>query len=170
MRQDRISEAWSNTFAQQFRSDLITHWHNEREYTLEVLEAMPAEYFSYKPAVAQSTFAEQLRHTARANALYFSGFAKDAQVPIDPTSLDKDSLREYVSATFAYVESILSNLSELDFFRRDLDMPFPAELHTAQDIFLRAYRHTADHRGQLICYLRLKGIAPPQWRFPPNGG
>ena len=169
MKQDTIPEAWHNTFAQQLRSHLIIHWHNEREYTLEVLEAMPAEHFSYKPVIAQNTFAEQLKHIARANALYFSSFAKNTQIPIDPVSLDKSSLREYVAATFAYVGSILSSLSESDFLRRDLSMPFPAKLHTAQDVFLRAYRHTADHRGQLVCYLRLKGISPPQWRFPPNG-
>jgi uncharacterized damage-inducible protein DinB len=169
MKQGTIPDVWHNTFAQQLRSDLITHWHNEREYTLEVLETMPAKHFSYRPTVAQNTFAEQLKHTARANTLYFFSFAKDAQIPIDPTSLDKSSLREYVSVTFEYAGSILSNLSESDFSRRDLSMPFPAKPHTAQDVFLRAYRHTADHRGQLICYLRLKGISPPQWRFSPNG-
>lgn len=170
MHQKTIPEAWQNTFAQQLRSDLIIHWKNESAYTLEVLEAMPAKHFMYRPTVEQNTFAEQLKHTARANVLYFSSFSKGVHIPIDPVSLDKSSLRDYVSTTFEYVGAILFNLNESDFSRRDLSMPFPGKFHTAQDVFLRAYRHTADHRGQLICYLRLKGISPPQWRFPPNGG
>ena len=163
------SAAWENAFAQQLRDDLLSHWRSEREYTLEVLEAMPAEHFSYKPVDVQRTFAEQLEHAALANARYFSGFAKDAPAPTDPASLSKESLREFVAATFDYVESVLSALNEADFLRRDLNMPFRSRPHTAQDIFLRAYMHTAHHRGQIIAYLRLKGITPPPWRFPANG-
>ena len=163
------SSAWKNTFAQQLRDDLLVHWRSEREYTLEVLEAMPAEHFSFKPVDEQRTFAEQLEHTAQANAHYFASFAKDAQPPGDPASLSKESLREFVAATFEYGLSVLSSLNESDFLRRDLNMTFRSRPHTAQDVFLRAYTHTAHHRGQAIAYLRLKGITPPSWRFPANG-
>ncbi len=163
------SSAWKNSFAQQLRDDLLVHWRSEREYTLEVLEAMPAEHFDFKPVDEQRTFAEQLQHTGLANAHYFASFAKDAGPPADPTSLSKESVRKCVAATFDYSESVLSSLSESDFSRRDVKMRFPGRAHTAQDVFLRAYVHTAHHRGQIIAYLRLKGITPPPWRFPPNG-
>ncbi len=161
--------AWKNMFARQLRDDLLAHWRSEGKYTLEVLEAMPAEHFSFKPVDEQRTFAEQLQHTAEANATYFSSFEKDAAVPDGPASPSKESMREYVAATFDYGESVLSSLSEDDFERRDLRMRFRSRPHTAQDIFLRAYVHTAHHRGQTIAYLRLKGITPPAWRFPANG-
>ena len=163
------SSAWNNTFAQQLRDDLLSHWRSERDYTLEVLEAMPAEHFSFKPVDEQRTFAEQLQHTGLANAHYFASFAKEPEPPGDPTSPTKESVRDYVAASFEYGLSILSSLSEADFLRRDVKMPFPSRPHTAQDIFLRAYTHTAHHRGQAIAYLRLKGITPPAWRFPANG-
>jgi uncharacterized damage-inducible protein DinB len=28
--------------------------------------------------------------------------------------------------------------------------------------------HTAHHRGQLVVYLRVKGIVPPTWAFEPT--
>jgi uncharacterized damage-inducible protein DinB len=36
------------------------------------------------------------------------------------------------------------------------------------DIFLRAYMHTAHHRGQIITYLRVNEIVPPTWKFEPH--
>jgi uncharacterized damage-inducible protein DinB len=30
--------------------------------------------------------------------------------------------------------------------------------------------HTAHHRGQIVVYLRVKGITPPAWQFEPTVG
>ena len=145
------SPGWFNGFAEQLRNDLLSHWRSTREYSLEMLEAMPAEHFVFRPVEEQQTFAEQFEHFASSNAGYFSRFEKevDEPRPTRPKSLTKDALREFVRATFNYVEAVLSGLTE--------------------DIFLRAYMHTAHHRGQIVTYLRLKGVTPPSWRFPPNG-
>jgi hypothetical protein len=62
---------------------------------------------------------------------------------------------------------VLRKLTEKDILRSDLGQPrFPA--HTGTDLCLRAYTHTAHHRGQAIVYLRVKGIAPPTWAFEPT--
>lgn len=165
------STGWSNRFAKQLRDDMLSHWRSTAEYSLEVLEAMPAEHFDFRPVEEQMTFAEQLTHFSSANAGYFSGFGKDAGGPRPerPEKLAKDTVRSFSQATFAYVEAILSNLTEKDFFRRDIQFSSRSGPHTAQDIFFRAYMHTAHHRGTIIAYLRLKGVTPPRWRFPPNG-
>ena len=165
------STHWSNRFAEQFRHDLVAHWRSTREYSLEVLEAMPAGHFDFRPVEEQRTFAEQIEHFAGSNVGYFSRFEKDVGEPrpAKPQALTKDTLREFLTKSFDYVENVLSGLIEEDFLRRDVEMGFRAGPHTAQDIFLRAYMHTAHHRGQIITYLRLKGVTPPRWRFPPNG-
>ena len=165
------SSGWSKGFAEQLRSDLLAHWHSTREYSLEMLEAMPAEHFDFKPVEEQQTFAEQFEHFASNNAGYFSHFRKEVGEPrpTRPESLTKDTLREFVGATFDYVEAVLSGLTEEEFLRRDVRMSPRSKSHTAQDVFLRAYMHTAHHRGQIVTYLRLKGVTPPGWRFPPNG-
>lgn len=166
------STGWSNGFAKQLRDDMLSHWRSTAEYSLEVLEAMPPEHFDFRPVEEQMTFAEQLTHFSSANAGYFSGFGKDAGGPRPerPAHLTKDTVRSFAQAAFAYVETILSHLTEADFFRRDIRFSSRSGPHTAQDIFFRAYMHTAHHRGTIIAYLRLKGITPPRWRFPPSGG
>ena len=165
------STGWSNSFAEKLRDDMLGHWRSTAEYSLEVLEAMPAEDFGYRPVDEQMTFAEQLTHFSSSNAGYFSGFGKDVgrSRPQRPEKLTKDTVRDFSKATFAYVEAILGNLTEVEFFRRDVNFSSRSGPHTAQDIFFRAYMHTAHHRGTIIAYLRLKGITPPRWRFPPNG-
>ena len=165
------SGKWPNRFAEQLRDDFLGHWRSTSEYSLEVLEAMPAEHFGFKPNSEQRTFGEQLAHLASANAGYFERFEKDAggPRPEPPETPTKDTLREFLTKSFGYVETVLASLTQEDFLRRDISMRFRSAPHTAQDIFLRAYMHTAHHRGQIVTYLRLKGITPPSWRFPPNG-
>ncbi len=165
------SSGWSNGFAEQLRKDFLSHWRSTREYCLEMLEAMPAEHFDFKPVEEQDTFAQQFEHFARSNVGYFSHFHKEVGEPrpTRPESLTKDTVRKFVVAMFDYVEAVLSSLTEEEFLRRDVRMSPGSKSHTAQDVFLRAYMHTAHHRGQIVTYLRLKGITPPGWRFPPNG-
>ncbi len=161
--------SWANAFAQQLRDDLLSHWRAERAYTMEALEAMPAADFDFRPSPEQRTFGEQLAHLGRANAAYFSSFAKaEGDPPTPPESAAKQDVSGYLAATFDFVERTLAGMTEADFSRRDVGLG-RAGLHTTIDLFLRGYTHTAHHRGQIITYLRLKGITPPTWRFTPNG-
>ena len=165
------SGKWKNRFAEHLRNDFLGHWRSTSEYTLDILEAMPAEHFAFKPNEEQRTFGEQLEHLANSNARYFERFEKEAAGPAPgaPKTLTKDTVREFLTKTFGYVETVLTSLTEEDFLRRDVRMGFRSVPHTAQDVFLRAYMHTTHHRGQIVTYLRLKGITPPRWRFPPSG-
>ena len=160
--------AWSNEFAKRQRDDFLAHWRSTREYTLEVLGIMPADKLDFKPSDEQRTFAEQLEHLARANDAYYSRFEKELETPRPepPAELTKESLRQYLTASFDYSEAVLEAVTEADFMRRDLILREP---HSAQDVFLRGYMHTAHHRGQVITYLRILGIEPPLWRFPGQG-
>ena len=163
------SAEWTNAFARRLRDDLLNHWRVEREYTMEALEAMPAEDFDFRPSPEQRTFGEQLVHLGRANAAYFRAFAREGISPPEPPdSTAKETARSYVAASFDFVELTLAGMSEADFARRDVAFG-RAAAHTTIDLFLRGYTHTAHHRGQIITYLRVKGVEPPVWRFQPNG-
>ncbi len=159
---------WKNRFAQQLRDDFRAHWKSEKEYSLAVLEAMPAEHFDFKPTPEQRSFSEQVAHFTSANMGYFVRFAKSAAPPPRPDKVTPEALRAFLLGTYDYVDKVLESLTEADFTRRDIAMGrMPA--HTAQDVFLRAYMHSAHHRGSVVAYLRLKGVEPPAWRFPGLG-
>src|SRR5258708_28894540 len=67
---------WNNPFVNQWHDSFLEHWRDTVEYTLAVLEAMPATAFESKPNPAQRTFGEQLCHLATANVVYFKVFDK----------------------------------------------------------------------------------------------
>ena len=59
-------------------------------------------------------------------------------------------------------------MTEKDILRTDIQFSPRLPKHSTVDIFLRAYMHTAHHRGQIITYLRVNEIKPPTWKFEPH--
>ncbi|MCW5981114.1 MAG: DinB family protein [Bryobacteraceae bacterium] len=160
--------AQTGSFVLQFRDSFLRHWQVERGYTLAVADAMPAEQYEFKPHPVQRSFGEQFVHLAGANTRYFSAFGL-APPPEPPAGAGKEIVRGYIDASWDYTIEVLKKLSEKDLLRADLGAP-RFKPHSGVDLCLRAYTHTAHHRGQTIVYLRLKGIAPPAWSFEPTAG
>jgi uncharacterized damage-inducible protein DinB len=162
---------WSNIFAKTWQESFIEHWRDTTEYTLAVLDAMPADAFDTRPNPEQRPFGDQLKHLASANIAYFRAFGLvPAPEATDASPTDKDAVRKFVSASFDYVSAVLAKLTERDLARKDLVLRKGAAPHSGTDICMRAYMHTAHHRGQAVVYLRVKGITPPAWKFEPTTG
>lgn len=169
---------WTNSFSKTLRDSFAAHWLDTKEYTLAVLDAMPADGFDSRPNAAQRTFGEQLIHLSRANNAYFRGFdVVPAPAPLDATQeeldklvspSDKAAVRRYLEASFDYGTEVLNNLTQ-ELLTGDVTL-FGRQRHTGTDVFLRAYMHTAHHRGQIVVYLRVRGITPPAWQFEPTVG
>jgi uncharacterized damage-inducible protein DinB len=160
---------FSNAFAQAFLKSFVEHWRDTREYTLAVLDAMPADKFTSKANPAQRTFGEQMLHLTSANSAYFRGF--DLVPPPDmkaPNAADKAAVRAFVVAGFDFTDAVLAKMTEKDLLRTDIKFSPRLPPHSTVDIFLRAYMHTAHHRGQIITYLRVNEIVPPTWKFEPH--
>jgi uncharacterized damage-inducible protein DinB len=157
------------SFATSWRNIFIAHWKDTKEYSLAVVDAMPAEGFASKPTPVQMTFGEQMKHHARANVAYFNAFGlvSPPSAPAAGTD-DKEAVRRYVEAAFDYVLTVLDKMGDKDLLRTDLNMWKGAPPHSGVDICLRAYTHTAHHRGQAVVYLRLQGVKPPTWKFEPH--
>lgn len=163
------SAPWGNAFAQAFLASFLAHWKDTREYTLAVLEAMPGDRFTSKANPAQRTFGEQLVHLTSANTAYFRGFdLAPAPAMKAPDAADKAAVRAFVTAGFDFTDAVLAKMTEKDVLRTDVRFSPRLPPHSAVDIFLRAYMHTAHHRGQIISYLRVNEIQPPAWKFEPH--
>ena len=76
------------------------------------------------------------------------------------------AVRRFVVASFDYGTEVLRNLTQ-DLLTGNVTL-FGRQPHTGTDVFLRAYMHTAHHRGQIVVYLRVRGITPPAWQFEPT--
>lgn len=127
---------------------------------LAVIEAMPADKFSYKPTPDQMTFGHLVVHITESN----NGLcAKLAGVPapkIDELKEtdSKDKLLAAATASFNFCSTALANLDDstlgdhVDFGR--------VQGPRAMGVFFLA-GGWADHYGAAAMYLRLNGILPP---------
>ncbi|MBM3811496.1 MAG: DinB family protein [Acidimicrobiia bacterium] len=157
-----------DAFITQWRDSFLKHWKVTAEYTIAVADAMPEDAYTFKPTDAQRNFAEQMVHLGRANVAYMTAFGiVQPPAPPAPTETSKKVVRAYLTASFDFVTEVITKASTKELARTDLKLGrLPA--HSATDLCMRAYMHTAHHRGQLVVYLRLKGIVPPTWAFEPT--
>ncbi|MGD0620640.1 MAG: DinB family protein [Bryobacteraceae bacterium] len=139
-----------------------SHWKTAGEYTIAIAEQMPAESYGFKPVPEEMSFAEQLLHIAEANTYFFSTVTGDKFAEAKPTSLDKDSVLKYVRDSFDWTNAELAKVTP-DEIRKSY--PLEGQQMSGHEVLMLAWDHTTHHRGQLIVYLRLKGIKPTDYKF-----
>lgn len=158
-----------NSFSgsQTFETDrLALIWRASEEMALDFADAMPAEDYGTRPVDDKQvyTYGGQMLHIGQnirnLASRYFSD--EDApEIPNDADELQKSEIREAMKRCFAYGEQAIkaqsksSLLQEVDFFAGR--MPRWQVIFVAQD-------HTTHHLGQVVMYLRNKGIEPPPYR------
>jgi hypothetical protein len=88
---------------------MIKDWERAKAYTIEYLNTMPAEKYTFKATDSTRSFAGHMLHLAQADVRYFSlatGGEPLSWVKSDPqhrlTAEKKDSVMYYVNASYDY--------------------------------------------------------------------
>lgn len=155
----------SMSYAQQadsLKSQLAVKWANAKVYTLKMAELMPEESYDFKPVPEEMSFKQQLLHIAQ-NIQWLSTtyLLQDKKAPkVDPASLTKAEVMKIVSE--AYDVGMLAHQS-LTAAQLDEVVSFFAGPKTKRQILVLLHDHQSHHVGQIIVYLRLKGIKPPAY-------
>ncbi len=144
---------------------LSSKWKNAKIYALKVAELMPEEQYNFKPAPDEMSFGEQLLHIAQnmnwLSSAYLSvNKQNSSNSKIDAASLNKRSVINTLSS--AYDSSLAVHYS-LTTTQLDERLPFFAGPMSRRQILILMHDHQTHHVGQLIVYLRLKGIKPPEY-------
>lgn len=143
-------------------NQLAEKWNNAKMYTLKIAELMPEEQYNFKPAKDEMSFGEQLLHIAQ-NMNWLSSdylFANKQNSKSDAKLLTKQFILNTVSA--AYDSALLVHY-RLTAKQLDEAVPFFAGPMARRQILILMHDHQTHHAGQLIVYLRLKGIKPPDY-------
>lgn len=143
-------------------TQLASKWENAKSYTLTMAELMPEEFYNFKPTPEIMSFKEQLLHIAQniqwlSTSYLLSG--KKAQKK-DSAFATKATIIKKLSD--AYDIGLLAHQS-LSAEQLDEVVPFFAGPMTRRKILLLLHDHQTHHVGQIIIYLRLKGIKPPAY-------
>jgi uncharacterized damage-inducible protein DinB len=141
------------------------HWSTAKKLALAVADAMPAESYDFKASAPEMSFGEQMEHIAGANYSYCSVVADSKSPFSDPAKdakIEKAAAMKDLGASFDYCSKVFAGLDDTKL----------SQMHVAGkrsvstlDAMLGVFVHMAHHRGQAEVYLRLKGIAPPNYEF-----
>lgn len=152
--------AFENAFAE----DFYPVWERSSTYLLAVAEAMPAEKYDYQPSDEVFTFGEQLMHIAAnlyyLNATYISG-KEPEDLNLDVDANTKDEIIRDLQEALSQVDMSYQVLKPGE--EEEALMLFGRIEANKKRIFMLMRDHITHHRGQLVVYLRLNGILPPDY-------
>jgi hypothetical protein len=160
--------------AQLTTSKVIDAWiTNTEDHLVPVANAMPEDKYSFAPSNGEfknvRTFAEQLKHLAANNyrqaAVILGNRPTDDQVKENgpDTAKTKAEIVDYVKGSFAALHKAVTTITEenqVEPINTSAIVWQRARLGLAID----AVAHSFDHYGQLVEYLRMNGIVPPDSR------
>jgi hypothetical protein len=139
-------------------------WQNTVDYSLEVMGAMPEDFFAWQPTPEMLSFGKQFTHAAYWSTFLFGSLVKKEALT-EPKAVDKGLSMTYVADAGDFCAGILEELDPGVLYQSGLREESNWADHKGMDFLLRAYMHMAHHRGQGIVYLRAKGLRPPEFRF-----
>ncbi|HZI53525.1 MAG TPA: DinB family protein [Chitinophagaceae bacterium] len=157
------------------KQQLMNDWERAKAYTLEYLDAMPADKYSFRALDSLRSFAQQMLHLAQANAgmAFFGTGSQDTRIQnmfLKPPSVfeklpliqNKDSVVYYVNTSYDFM---INAIKSTDFAKLNevvtQDLPGGKRSASRLGWLLKAFEHQTHHRGQCTVYLRLSGIRPP---------
>jgi len=123
-------------------------------------EKMPEENYSFKPTDAVRTFGQIVGHVADAQYMFCSSVLgeKNPGLKIEQSKTSKADLIAALKESFAYCDKAYQGLTDSDGTRTA--KAFGQEMPIF-NILTVNNMHDTEHYGNLVVYLRLKGLVPP---------
>jgi len=160
----------ANTQAQALTSEdikaqMVKDWERAKEYTVEYLNTMPADKYSFKAVDSLRSFAQQMLHLAGGNIFLMSG-TTDQKPPFmrgdlekSPGAQSKDSVMYFVTASYDFCINAVKTSDVSKWGEKKKLMRYE---ETKYALMTKTFEHQTHHRGQTTIYIRLQGIRPPQ--------
>jgi len=144
-----------------YTASVRARWNAVKRNIAASAAAMPDAGFSFKPTPEVRSFGELLGHLANEHYIFCSAMKGEAN-PHDKVDFEKKATKAefvkdinesiaYCDAAYAAVKDEPKTLAPLAANRRD----------TAFGSMLMNVTHDSEHYGNMITYLRMKGIVPP---------
>jgi uncharacterized damage-inducible protein DinB len=136
-------------------------WNTVKRYVAASAEKMPAEHYAFRPTPDVRTFGELIGHLANEHYMLCSPLKGEAN-PMEKVDFEKttgkadlvmaiNDSNAYCDAAYAAAKDDPKTITSFSATRRDT--PFR--------VMLLNVTHDNEHYGNLITYLRMKGLVPP---------
>ena len=131
-----------------------------RNNILRSAEKMPADNYDFRPAPRVRTFGQLIGHVAQEQYLFFCGPAKGEQkaADIERTKTTKVELLAALKDSFAYCDSAYSEVNDVS--AKEIVKAGGNPSMRLRLLWMNVV-HDQSHYGNIVTYLRIKGIVPP---------
>jgi uncharacterized damage-inducible protein DinB len=140
----------------------LEKWQNSKTYLVEIAKAMPEEKYNFKPTAREMSFGEQLIHIKGnmdwLGTTYFTSDKFDKKK--DEKIYSKKEIISMLEVSFDKVYEVVKNTKPEALKHK---VAFFAGPKTKLQILNLLQDHVSHHRGQLIVYLNLNEIKPPNY-------
>jgi len=127
---------------------------------LKSAEEMPEENYSFKPVSTVRTFGQLVGHVADAQYEFCAAIIGDGKQPpgIEKSKTTKADLVQALKDGFAYCDQAYSSMNDahaaemIKFFGHDAPKLTILNFNVG---------HNMEHYGNMVTYLRIKGLVPP---------
>jgi uncharacterized damage-inducible protein DinB len=152
------------------KDQMVKDWTRAKAYTIDYLNTMPANKYSFRATDSVRSFAQQMLHLAAAN-VFLMAYVTTEKPPAGfsfmmeqrASAQTKDSVMYFVSAGYDYAMNAVKN-SDIARWGEKKQV-FGRFDETNFAILNKAFEHQGHHRGQTTVYIRLQGIKPPEERL-----
>jgi uncharacterized damage-inducible protein DinB len=157
--------------AEDIKAQMVKDWERAKAYTVDYLNTMPANEYSFKAVDSLRSFAMQMLHLAQGNIFLMSNasdqkppaaFSANPKLEETTSAQSKDSVMYYVTASYDYCINAVRNSDITKWGEKKKVFSFE---ETRFALMNKTFEHQTHHRGQTTIYIRLKGIKPPQERL-----
>ncbi len=133
----------------------------ESKDTVEAVEEMPADKFSFRPTPQQNTFGHLVVHMVRAN-YGLCGLISGVKAPAMPALKDDDPKDTLVPALKASFDFCTQSLAQTDDSKLGEMVPFiGGKMVSRGYMVVTISEDYGDHYSTAAMYLRLNGLLPP---------
>lgn len=145
----------------------VTNMHMTiRRNLIEAADAMPATDYAFKPTPQVRSFVELLGHVASANFLFCSvakGEPMPSMVNFERTVTDKAGMVKALGDALTYCDGAYKETTDANANQLVKLPPIGGSggQSTRALVLMFNTTHNNEHYGNVILYLRLKGIVPP---------
>jgi hypothetical protein len=149
--------------------DLLADWQRSRTTVLAYIDAMPDSATDFHPTPGVRTFAGQFDHIVSTNldvaAVALRGLKTAPSLGDSSVYLHhKTALKKYAVASYDYFLKALQQATPVQLRRPVAIYGQPPQ--AAGRLAELAYEHSVWTLGQVVPYLRLNGVTPPEYKMP----
>jgi uncharacterized damage-inducible protein DinB len=126
---------------------------------LRAAQKMPKENYSFKPAPTVRSFGQIIGHIAD-DQYFFCSLVRGEKIDrkIEKTATTKEALVGALEGAFSYCDAVYQGLTDAEATQKI--KTFAGE-RTKLSWLSFNYAHTYEHYGNIVTYMRIKGLVPP---------